>query len=294
MVYVLTLVAALIVAVGEVIQQRWAAQAPPEYNLSPKLLLWLVRRPRWLGGVGCSFGGNVVFAAALSTGSVILVEAVFVVRLIFVLIIAAVWNRHPVPLREMLGGLAITGGLVAFLLAAQPSESAAQNVPALRWAVGGGAAVAIAAVLAVVAARSGPNRKATLLGTGAGTLYGLQASLTQSAVLILSGAGALALLTTWNGYAVATVALLGMLLIQSAFEAAPIEASYPAVVTAQLVGAIVIGVTVLGGEVRLDPASLAVLLAALLLMILGVFLVARSPLVTGQATRYQKPEESTR
>jgi hypothetical protein len=43
-VYPLTLVAALFVAIGEVIQQRSAAHAPPEHNLSLRLLVWLVRR----------------------------------------------------------------------------------------------------------------------------------------------------------------------------------------------------------------------------------------------------------
>jgi hypothetical protein len=284
MTYVLTIVSALIVAMGEVIQQRWAAQAPPEYNLSPRLLLWLVKRPRWLAGVGCSFVGNLVFAAALSTGGVILIEAVFVIRLIFALLIAAVWGRHPIPLREALGGVAITGGLVAFLLAAEPHQGDIADVPALAWAIGGGSVVALSLILAAIATRVRPVPKGTLLGAGAGILYGLQASLTQTAIFAFTTAGLVALLTTWNTYAVVAVALLGMLLVQSAFEAASIEASYPPVVTGQLLSSIGVGVLVLGGSIRLDPVSLAILIPALLLMIVGIFLLASSPIVTGQPT----------
>ena len=76
MVFALTVISALIVAFGEVVQQRWAAQAPPQYNLSPRLLWWLVRQPRWLVGVSIAFLGNAVFTAALSTGGVVLIEAV--------------------------------------------------------------------------------------------------------------------------------------------------------------------------------------------------------------------------
>jgi hypothetical protein len=94
-VYSLILIAALFVAVGEVIQQRSAATAPPEHNLSLRLLVWLVRRPRWLAGVASSTGGNALFAMAVGYASLALVEAVFVVRLLFALILAGVrwWCR---------------------------------------------------------------------------------------------------------------------------------------------------------------------------------------------------------
>ena len=283
MVYALAIVATIVVAAGEVVQQRWAAAAPPEFNLSPRLLLWLVRRPAWLGGIACSFVGNGLFAAALSVGSVIRVEAVFLIRLVFVLIIAAIWNRHRIPPREVLGGVTITVGLVGFLLAAEPGRGNPANVPDLRWAIGAGATAAVAALLAVVAARTSGRRRAVFLGAGAGILFGLQAALIQSAVRLLAERGVVALLTGWHAYAVVVVALAGMLLVQSAFETAPIEASYPAVVVAQLVTAVAIGVGVVGVHIRTDAVALAVLIPAFALMILGVVALASSPLVTARA-----------
>ena len=88
LVYLLVIVAASVVAVGEVVQQRWAAQAPPEHNLSIRLLPWLVRRPRWLAGLVASSVGNLLFATAVGSGNIGLVEAVFVVRLLFAVIAA--------------------------------------------------------------------------------------------------------------------------------------------------------------------------------------------------------------
>ncbi len=282
LVYALTIVGALVVAVGEVIQQRTAAGAPPEDNLSLRLLLWLVRRPRWLAGVGASAAGNVLFAIAVGYGSVALVEAVFVVRLLFALVLAAAPGRHRIPLRDVLGSLAITAGLVAFILAAAPRRGKSADVPILHWVVGLGCVIALALTLTAVARRTGPVRKAVLLGTGAGLLFGLQASLTQSAVRLLGSGGVVALLSTWNGYAVAVVALLGMLLVQSAFEAAPLAASYPAVVTTELVAGIAVAVGVLGGTVQLAAAGLAAAIVSLLVMIVGIYLLTTSPLVTGQ------------
>jgi hypothetical protein len=141
--------------------------------------------------------------------------------------------------------------------------------------------VAFALILAAVASRLGPARKATLLGAGAGALFGLQASLMQSAVHVLTGEGVVALLTTWNGYAVAAMALLGMLLVQSAFEAAPLAASYPAVVTTELLGGIALAVWLLGGNLEVTPPRVAITIAGLLVLVLGVYLLTTSPLVTG-------------
>lgn len=281
MVYAFTVIAALIVSTGEVVQQRMAAQAPPQDNLSIRLLLWLVRQPRWLAGVGCSLLGNIAFAAALNRGSVVLVESVFVIRLIFGLVIAALWGWHHVPFRDILGGLFITLGLVAFLLVGKP-QAGSGNVTDFQWALGAGIPVVVAASLGLVARRHHAGRRALLLGLGAGICFGVQASLIQAAVGVMTDDGIVALLTGWHGYAVVVVALLGMLLVQSAFESAPLDASYPGVVTAQLLTAILLGVLVLGGTLSVGAWQLAVMLAALAGMVAGIFVITRSRLVAGE------------
>jgi hypothetical protein len=281
-VYLLVIMAALVVAVGEVVQQRSASVAPPEHNLSIRLLLWLLHQPRWLAGLAASSVGNIMFATAVGRSNIALVEAVFVVRLLFAVVIAALWGRRRVPARDLLGSLAINAGLIAFLLAGHPSKGHGGQVPDSRWLLGGGSVVIAALILTALARRWSPVPKAAVLGVGAGLLFGLQASLTQSAIQVLSRDGVVALLTSWHGYGVAAVAVIGMLLMQSAFEVAPLPASYPTVVTAELISGIVIGIVVLGGSVRLAPTHLAIVIAGLLVMIVGIYLLTTSPLVTGQ------------
>lgn len=280
MVYALGLLAALVVATGEVVQQRVAAAAPPEDNLSPRLLLWLARQPRWLAGVAGSLLGNVAFAAALVRGNVLLVEAIFLVRLIFALAIAAVWARRPVGARDLGAALLLTAALVVFAVAASPSRSAAP-VRALRWAWGAGGPFLVVAVLTVVASRFVGARRALLLGAAAGICFGVQAGLVQRAMRYVGAHGFTGLLQTWSGYTVVVVALVGMFLVQSAFESAPLRASYPAVVVAQLVTATFLGVAVLGGGVRAGAAGAAAAAAALLAMVGGVVVLGRSTLVVG-------------
>jgi hypothetical protein len=241
-----------------------------------------VRRPRWLAGVGCSFAGDIAFSGAVGSGSVIRVEAVFTVRLIFGLLIAALWGLHRIPLREALAATAITGGLVAFLFAARPQENTSSlGVGDLRWGLGTGSVAVAALALTLIARRLTRSSRALLLGVAAGALFGLQASLMKRSVQVLGHHGVAALLSTWSGYAVVAAALAGMLLMQSAFNTAPLAASYPGAVSAQLLCSIAIGIAVLGGTIELGTVSLAVGAAALLTMLVGVVLLARSPIVTG-------------
>lgn len=290
MVYPLTLLAALFVAIGEVIQQRSASHAPPEHNLSPRLLVWLVRRPQWLAGVAGSTAGNVLFAVALQSSSLALVEAVFVVRLLFALVLAAAWGQHRVPARDLVGSVAITVGLVGFIYAARPNKGSGL-APDLQWLLGGGGVIAVVAVLTAVARRAGPTHKAVLLGIASGVLFGLQASLTQRALHVLSDRGAVELLMTWEGYACAITAVVGMLLLQSAFEAAPLPASYPAVVTTELIIGVALGVLVLGGTLALGTLAIAATAVSLLVMIGGICLLTTSPLVTGQLDRMARRQD---
>ena len=279
MVYGFAVLAALIVAVGEVVQQRMAAQAPPQDNLSPKLLLWLVQQPRWLAGIACTFAGDGAFSVAVGRGSVVVVEAVFVVRLLFALTLSAYWGSHRIPVKEMLGALAMVVGLAVFLLALRPTGHAIA-VPDVRWSYGAGVPVAAAAGLAVAARRRTGAPRALLLGLGAGIVFGVQAALIQAAVHKMTSGGVLSILAGWQAYAVVAVALFGMLLVQSAFESAPLSDSYPGVVTAQLLCAIGIGLFVLHGHIELGTGNLVIGLLALAALIIGMVIVTRSTVLS--------------
>ncbi len=291
MVYVLSIIAAFVVGIGTVLEQRAAFRAPPELNLSPRLLLYLVQRPQWLAGVGCSLAGNLTFAAALGFGGVALVTALFVLRLLFALMLAAAWRRHRVPARDLLGSLAVVAGLAGFILAARPREGSGEGLSDLTWLMGGGPVILFTLALTAVARRSGPVRKAILLGTGAGALFGLQASLMHTAVGAITGPGFVAAITSWQVYAVPVAAVCGALLVQSAYEAAPLPASYPAIVTTELLCGIALGVWLLGGVIQLDPAGLAIASLGVAAMIVGIYLLTTSPLVTGQLDHLVRQQE---
>ena len=74
LVLILAVSAACCLGFGFVLQQNAARQAPLSDFLSPRLLLDLVKVPRWLGGIGLMVAGMVLGAIALGQGEVSLVE----------------------------------------------------------------------------------------------------------------------------------------------------------------------------------------------------------------------------
>lgn len=287
-VYVFSITAAALFAGGSVVQQHVAGQSPPEKTFSARLLLWLVRRPRWLAGVVISLGGNILAALALGTGGVALVEPLFTVRLLFALPLAAAWSRLAVPRRDWVGAVAVVAGLAVFIAVGHPRRGHPLQASAPAWAA---VTVTLAALVAaaVVAARRIPAiRAAAALAGGAGLLFGLQSSLTETAVTFLRQQGVAGLFTHWQTYMVAVAALGATVLIQNAFGIAPLHVSFPVLVTVEPLAGLVLGVLILGGALRVSPAAYAGEFGGLVVMVLGIWLLAHSPLVTGQAHLLQR------
>lgn len=288
-VYAVAIGAALLFAVGSVVQQHSAAEAPPEKALSFSLLWHLLHQRLWLIGIGVSIVGNLLSAVALGAGGVALVQPLFTVRLLFALPLAAAWTRASITRRDWLGAAATAAGLAIFIGASHPHKGDNPLGAAwTSWAAAGGSLALIVAVLVVVARRLDPAREATLLGASAGVLFGLQSTLTESSISALRHGGAGHLLTYWQPYALVGCAVVGSLLIQSAYEMAPLAASFPTLVSAEPLTGLGLGVGVLGGSIRLSPLPLAIGLAGLLVMVGGVSALATSPLVTGQLDLLQR------
>src|SRR4051794_41476562 len=93
-------------AVGSVLQQSAAREAPREDALSWRLLVDLAHRPRWLLGIASdvvSFGFQ---ALALSFGPLALVQPLSVTGLLFAVPLAVRWRGQRLHRREGVG----TGG----------------------------------------------------------------------------------------------------------------------------------------------------------------------------------------
>lgn len=279
--------AAVLLAAGFVLQQHEAAELPEEHS-GPGLLLALARRPVWLAGIGAMVGGQLLGATALGLGSLVVVEPLLATSVLFALPMAAVASRRHLLLGDWVGVLMLIGGLVLFLAGGSPAvRVSGQRISPHTWLLAGGALGAVVLLLALLSRGRPPRVVAALLATAAGCLFGAQDFLTQHAVLRLDR-GVPALLASWTPWAVVGVAVVGLTLAQRAFGMADLSASLPAITLGGPVSAIGLSLGVLGQALPHRPLPLAWMSVGLALMVAGVVVVTRSPLVVDPHGRWHR------
>jgi drug/metabolite transporter (DMT)-like permease len=264
-------------AVGAVLQQSAAREAPADEALSLRLLWDLAHRPRWLLGIGSDVGSFALQALALGFGPIALVQPLLVTGVLFAIPLAVRLRGMRLHARDWAGILAVAGGLALFLAAASPGEGEPRTSLA-RWililiAVGGLMAVGVV----IGQALHGPAR-ASLFGLSAGAAFGLMAALTKTSTWLL-GQGAGTFFTAWQPYAMAAVAVAGAVVQQSAFQAAPLPASLPVMDAVEPTVAVLIGVFAFGEGLATSVPALAAEAAGVVALISGIVLLDRSPVV---------------
>jgi len=265
----ITLVAAMLAGTGFVLQQHAAEQAPHSYFLRLRLITTLLRRPRWLAGVAVMAAGQLLSAWAIGHGSLSLTEPLLTSSLIFALALAVPLSGQRLQTAEMLGAVLLSAGVAALSLARSAGPPAGSFGSFAAWPAAAGIAAVAAGFLAAGLRRSGQQR-AIMTGAAAGLMFGIADALTRRAVEIVDHHSMLALLAGWPGYSLAVASLAGFWLMESAFNAAPLHASLPAITAAEPVSGMLLGVVVFGDVIHVSPAMLLLQGAGLTALIAGV------------------------
>ncbi|MFF9818872.1 DMT family transporter [Streptomyces sp. NPDC014006] len=276
LVLVLAVSAACCVGFGFVLQQSAAQRAPLGDFLSPRLLLDLLRVPSWLGGLALMVAGMVLGAIALGRGEVSLVEPLLATNLLFALALSRHRTRQSLGRQGWAGLTLLAGGVSAFILAGEPRGGSAVTDPVRHWVIIG-AMTGSALLLTTCAKRSRLNWGPVLLALAAGLLYGVQDALTRVSGQRFSDGGLAELLTGWQPYGVLVLGITGLVLVQSAFETAPLRKSLPALTAAQPLAGIACGVGFLGDRLHTDTGALAWEAAGLAAIVAGIVLLGRHP-----------------
>ncbi|MEU6572657.1 DMT family transporter [Streptomyces sp. NPDC046805] len=271
--------AACCLGVGFVLQQRQARRAPLSGFLFFRLLLGLMRCPQWLAGIAAMIVGMVLSVIALANGEVSLVEPLTATNLLFAMALSRWLTGRPLGWSGWGGALLLALGVTGFIVAGQPSEGGHLAGSLRRWVLFG-VVIGLAGLLVALARHLRPTLVATVLACAAGLLYGLQDTLTRISSRLAGGQGIAVLFAHWQPYAVVCLGVTGLVLVQSAFETAPLRSSLPALTAAQPLAGIACGVGIIGDRLRLTPGALAVQAAALVAIVIGIVLIGRHPCVT--------------
>lgn len=274
-------------AAAGVLQQREASGRPEHEALSVRLLVDLAHDRLWWLGIGFAFLSYVLEALALSFGPLVLVQPLIVSELLFALPISVRWRGLRMTRREWAGTVAVALGLVLGIVCASPTTGH-PRAPGADWAVALGAAAGVS-LLAVSAGRTraGPAR-ASLYALAAAVVLGTEAALLKATVGRFEH-GLLPALTSWELWGMVTAALVGLLLVQSAFEAGPLATSMPVIDAVELAVAIVFGIVLFHERVRTGD-WLGGVAVALAMLLAGILVLDTSPLVR----RLQREERRAR
>ena len=236
--------AALMVAVGDVLEQRSAQQVTDQPVGTLALFGRLLRDRRWWAGSLVAGAGFGLQAAALGLGSVVLVQALLVTSLLFALLINAGTSHRRITRVQGIWAVLLTAAVAVVVTVGDPQEGTPRG--SLRaWAIVA-AAMGSAIILGLIGARIfSSSVKALLLGLISGSLWGLFSVLTKGVVDQIDR-GIPALLRMPELYVWVVVAIAATAWEQSAFRAGPLTASLPAVTVSEPIVGSVLGIAVLG------------------------------------------------
>ena len=217
-------------AVSAVVQHRAATSAPAARGAAGvlRLLVHLVRDPRWLLAGAVGGAGLALHAVALGLGAVVVVQPVLASGLVVSLVVGwSVDRRHPGrPLpgrRQWLAAGVVVVGLALFLVSAAPAPGSVDRSGGALAVLVVGALVAVLAATAY--ARHRRARRAPLaLGAAAGAAFGVNALVLKALVGLPLGQWP----TSWQTLALVVLGAAGVGVSQLAYQSGPLVGSLPA------------------------------------------------------------------
>jgi drug/metabolite transporter (DMT)-like permease len=274
LVVLLSLLAAVFLAIGIVVRQRATMDVPPEHGVSPVMVLTLLRRPLWWGGTAAAVAGYLFQALALVHGSLLLVQPILVSALLFALPMSAHLAHRRVTRGEWAWAVLLTIALAVFVVLAKTRPGDYEASIPLSALV---ALICTAAVTAcvIVAVRTIGWRRAVLLAVAVGVLFGVVAVLTKLVVHVLTNDGVRAVLATPVLYLLALLGILAVLLQQSAFHAGSLHTSVPTMLVLEPVIAVALGAVVLGEYMTVDGVKAVAITVALVAMTAATIALGR-------------------
>jgi drug/metabolite transporter (DMT)-like permease len=274
-------------AMSSVLQRKSAMATPPDSQSGLRVVIAQLHHKVWFEGFGLLLIGFLGQAAALSVGSLAVVQPVLAAELPITLVVASRMFRRPLGRREKIAIVAMAGGLAAALAAAAPTPGN-RDPSSIRMALGCGCALALLAVIAAIGWRMRSSARAALFGVTSGGLFGVTATL-MSTVTARAQLGAAPLFSSWQLYAMAVSGLAALVVLQQAYGAGVLTASQPGVTIVDPIIAVVLGVAVFGEKLRMGWL-LPLEIAAIAFIVFGAVEMSRSPLAANDASDQQETE----
>jgi len=284
----LALLAAVCFALAATLWQKAALDMTGVSLRHPKSILVLLTRWVWLLGLVAQIVGVALQAAALDRGRVSIIQPLLVTTVIWALPLGYFLTNQTVGAREVTGAAIIVLGLALFASFGDPAAGV-DNAPASDWIASILVICAACVSLLIFANRGNLSTRAALLGTIAGLLYGLSATLMKPVVESLHTESLGKVLAGWQFWIWAAAGIIGFLFQQLSLSTGRLVPSVAAVSVANPVVSVMLGALVL--QERLDknpPWHAVVAVGALCLALVGSVVISST-----RETQETSPDRQT-
>jgi len=270
----LALLAALCFALAATLWQKASLGLTGVSFRHPRSLAILLTRWVWLLGLAAQVVGVVLQGAALDRGRVSIIQPLLVTTVIWALPLGYFMTNQKIGMREVTGASIIVVGLGLFAAFGDPA-SGVDNAPTSDWVASIFVIGAACAALLIFANRGSLSTRAALLGTVAGLLYGLSATLMKPVVESVHTEGVAGVVGGWQFWIWTAAGIIGFLFQQLSLSTGRLVPSVASVSVANPVVSVMLGALVLQERLEKNPPWHAVVaVGALCLALLGSVVVS--------------------
>ncbi len=289
---ILALLAAVCFALAATLWQKAALSLEGVSVRHPKSIVALLAQPVWLLGLAAQVLGVVLQAAALDRGRVSIIQPLLVTTVVWALPLGYFLTQQAVGVREVVGAAIIVVGLALFATFGDPAVGVS-NAPGSDWVASLLVISAACVALLMFANRGSLSTRAALLGTVAGLLYGLSATLMKPVVESLHTDGLWSVLGGWQFWVWGAAGVIGFVFQQLSLSTGRLVPSVASVSVANPVVSVLLGALVLQERLDKNPAWHAVVaVGALCLALLGSVVISSAQEKQHEVEQAPQPQAS--
>ncbi|MHB1865258.1 MAG: DMT family transporter [Candidatus Saccharimonadales bacterium] len=278
---VLSVIAALFNAWSAVIQRYEAGNVEASELFRKDFMKSLTKNPKWLGAFGLQILAFLFQAAALRNGSLIVVQPILTIDLIFLLFILYFEKHVPIGKREWIAILMICIGLSGTLLFASPKAGQQPYQTSSLILI-----ICVITTLVLIAAfivrrTKSKSYRALISAIGAGLSFAL-VDVFAKIVSRQVSSGLFFIVSHWQAWALAATGIISIIMAQNTYGSGPVAVSQPTMEIIEPIAGVALGIYIFGDSVNLSPVNLLLSLICAVIACSGIVLLSRSKILLAQ------------
>lgn len=268
---VFALGSALTIAWGTVVRHRIAVESGENRSGA---IIDAIKQPMWWVGVASALFGYLLQVIALAFGTLLVVQPILVLSLMFTLPLSAKYDGRRISATETAWAGLLTVAVAVLVIRGNPAPGHREPDLAV-WLVCLGIGALILLAFFVYALEQTAALRALVLGSITGAIMGYVAVLSKAVVDIFRDAGVPTLLASWELWGLIAFAGVGTAVQQASFNAGALKNSLPAMTVVEPLVAFVLGYIVLGEKFRITGWEYAYMAATVAVMVVSTVILSR-------------------